>query len=186
MDHFITETYFNWLKSETFNLMSEQRNFEGALRVLHDIPFTWLIHADDNRSGDALAFRQSEFLDRLELPRDTNLVALGQWATAAPSVLEVLLGCARRWSFYFDDHNTPYFFRIMFYNMGLQQFPGRAINPIQQEVIREVVDIWLNRQFQANGQGSPWPLNVWRRTDADQRNVDVWAQMNAYSAQHFQ
>jgi hypothetical protein len=186
MDHYITESYFNWLKSETFTIKSEQRAYEGVLRVLHDIPFTWIIHADDNRSGDAVTFRQFEFLDQIEIPYDTPPLPLGQWATAAPSVLEVLLGCARRWNYYFNGPCVSFYFNIMFRNMGFENFPGRALGPQAQDQIREKVDIWLTRQFQPNGYGSPWPLNNGFRPAADQRRVDIWSQMNAYSAEHFQ
>lgn len=186
MDTFISEAYFNWLKSETFVLKTEQRNYEGILRLLHDIPFTWIIHADDNRSGDAVTFRQFEFLDRLVIPKDTNMIALGQWATAAPSVLEVLLGCARRWSFYFDEFEASFFFTIMFKNMGFNQFVGRNLTSFEQDEVRELIDIWITRQFESNGIGSPWPLVVGWREHVDQRHVDIWAQMNAYSAEHFQ
>lgn len=186
MDSFITEAYFNHLKSDTFLLKGEQRMYEGVLRVLHDIPFTWIIHADDSRSGDAVTFRQYEFLDQLEISADTNMVALGQWATAAPSCLEVLLACARRWQFYFGGPSVPYYFTKMFNNMGFNQFPGRALGPAEQNQIREMVDIWLTRQFYPNGLGSPWPLNRGFNEVEDQRRIDIWSQMNAYSAEHFQ
>lgn len=186
MDHYITESYFNWLKSETFVLRAEQRNYEGVLRILHDIPFTWLIHADDNRSGDAMTFRQFEFLDNFEIPADTPRIVLGQWATAAPSVLEVLLGCARRWHYYFGGPSVAFYFGHMFRNMGFDRFPGRALMPHEQQAVREKVDIWLTRHFMPNGFGSPWPLNNGFNATQDQRRVDIWTQMNAYSAEHFQ
>lgn len=186
MDHHITETYFNWLKSETFLHRGHQRDFEGVLRLLHDIPFTWLLHPDDNRSGDAVTFRQYEFLDQYQVPRDADMVMLGQWATAAPSVLEVLLGCARRWVYYFGRQSVAYYFTHMFNNMGFNHFPGRSLTPQEQEVVRQKVDDWLMRQFMPNGFGSPWPLNQGFHPVPDQRYVDMWSQMNAYSAEHFQ
>lgn len=186
MDSYITEAYFDWLKNDTFVVASERREFEGVLRVLHDIPFTWLIHSDDNRAGDAMSIRQSDFLDFLALPRDTDQVKLGQWATSTPSVLEVLLGCARRWGYYFGGPSVPYYFNIMFRNMGFQQFPGRTLNRQQQELVRDRVDNWLTRQFMPSGLGSPWPLNQFHNEVFDQRSTDMWGQMNAYSAEHFQ
>jgi hypothetical protein len=186
IDTFITETYFNHLKTEAFLRKEDQRNYEGVLRLLHDIPFTWLIHADDNRAGDAMTFRQSEFLDQFVFPSDVDLVRLGQWATATPSVLEVLLGCARRWVYYFGGQSVAFYFGHMFRGLDLQNFNGRTLNLGQQEAVRNRIDIWLNRQFEPDGTGSPWPLlGNWRRYE-DQRKVDMWAQMNAYSAEHFQ
>ena len=101
MDSVLTETYFAWLRSEAFSIPSERREYQGVLRELHDIPFYWTLVSDDNRVGDALEYRQYEFLRFYESANDIDQVILGQWATAAPSVLEVLLGMARRWTFYF-------------------------------------------------------------------------------------
>lgn len=186
IDTFIAEEYFNWLKSETFLLKGEQREYEGVLRLLHDIPFVWIIHSDDNRAGDAITFRQYEFLDMLVIPNDVNQVALGQWATAAPSVLEVLLACARRWVYYYGDQSVPFYFGHMFRGLDLNLYVGRQLNTHQQQDIRQIIDIWLNRQFQPNGVGSPWPLQGnWTRYE-DQTRIDMWGQMNAYSVEHFQ
>lgn len=186
MDHAITEAYFNWLKSETFVTLHEQRQYEGVLRVLHDIPFTWVLVSDDNRSGDAVDFRQSEYINFMTVSRDVDMIKLGQWATSAPSVLEVLLGCARRWVYYFGGPSVPYYFNQMFANMGFRTLSGRVITPAEQDAVREKVDVWLTRQFAPSGLGSPWPLNQFAHPVADQRRVDMWGQMNAYSAEHFQ
>lgn len=186
IDAYISENYFDWLKSETFLTKKDQRDYEGALRLLHDIPFVWYLHSDDNRSGDAVAFRQYEYLDQLQVPPDVNQVALGQWAMSSPSVLEVLLGCARRWHYTYGDWSVPFYFGHMFRGLQLNMFPGRTLEPGTQEAIRDIVDTWLNRQFSPNGLGSPWPLSGdWIHYD-DQRTVDMWGQMNAYSREHFQ
>lgn len=181
IDTWLTEEYFRFLKSETFLLPAHQKEYDGVLRVLHDIPFYWLIHSDDNRVGDALAYRQSEFLDGIDT-RQMDQVALGQWAMSSPSVLEVMLGMAHRWCFYFGGPSVAYYFTKMFQNMGFASVDP-ILSPRTQEVIRAMVDRWLSRQFHENGVGSPFPLNA---PHVDQRRVDMWAQMNAYSAEHFQ
>ena len=181
IDSWLVEEYFRFLKQETFLLPTHQKEYEPVLRVLHDIPFYWLIHSDDNRVGDALAYRQSEFLDNIDT-RQMDRVVLGQWAMSSPSVLETMLGMAHRWCFYFGGPSVAYYFTEMFTNLGLApltngHFPG------YQDQVRHVVDVWLSRNFNENGVGSPFPLNA---PHVDQRNVDMWAQMNAYSAEHFQ
>lgn len=181
IDSWLTEEYFRFLKQETFLLPAHQKDYEPVLRCLHDIPFYWLIHSDDNRVGDALAYRQSEFLDNVDT-RQMDKVALGQWAMSSPSVLEVMLGMAHRWCFYFGGPSVAYYFTKMFENMGFAAFTS-SIFPGYQEQVRHMVDIWLSRNFAENGSGSPFPLNA---PHVDQRHVDMWAQMNAYSAEHFQ
>lgn len=185
-DPWLMETYFEWLKSEAFSLASERREYEGVLRELHDIPFYWTIWSDENRAGDAMSFRQHEFLNFQHGLDGVDQVWLGNWATATPSVLEVLLAIARRWTFYFQGDVQPYFGHL-FHNMGFDRFPGRAISSATRERIRLKVDCWLSRQFKPNGHGSPFPVDNMRAFDIlDMRKIDIWGQMNAYSAEHFQ
>lgn len=183
-DPWLTETYFEWLRSDCFTSPTERREYEGVLRVLHDIPFYWSIWSDENRAGDAMSFRQSDFLGFQQDLHRVDQHWLNDWANATPSVLEVLLGMARRYSFYYEGPISMYFGH-MFHNMGFQRFPGRMLSSETQEQVRAIADDWMARQFQPNGEGSPFPihhaLNV-----IDMRQIDIWGQMNAYSAEHFQ
>lgn len=185
-DPWLTETYFGWLTSEAFSLVTERREYEAVLRELHDIPFYWTIWSDENRAGDAMTFRQYEFLSFQQGLDGVDQVWLGNWATASPSVLEVLLGIARRWTFYFDGH-VQFYFGHLFRNMGFDRYPGRVLSSQSREQIRMKVDDWLSRQFQPDGRGSPFPVDNMRALDIlDMRKVEIWGQMNAYSAEHFQ
>lgn len=181
-DAWLNETYFDWLRSDAFSVQKERVEFEGVLRLLHDIPFYWRIWSDENRAGDALSFRQNDFLGfQTDLGR-LDQVWLANWAQATPSVLEVLLGMARRWHFYFEQE-IPFYFGVMFLNMQFHRFPGKRLPSRSQEHIRVLCDDWLSRQFLANGQGSPFPL---MSPDRNMTQVDIWGQMNAYSLEHFQ
>jgi hypothetical protein len=185
-DPWLTETYFGWLCSEAFSLATERREYEGLLRELHDIPFYWTIWSDENRAGDALAFRQFEFLNYQNGLDGVDQMWLANWATASPSVLEVLLAIARRWTYYFEGDIQPYFGHL-FRNMGFDRYPGRVLSSGSKERLRLKVDDWLSRQFKPNGQGSPFPVDNMRVLDIiDMRKIDIWGQMNAYSAEHFQ
>lgn len=185
-DVWLEETYFDWLRSEAFTSRANRREYEGVLRLMHDIPFYWTMWSDDNRGGDALAFRQSDFLGFQQDLESLDQVWLGQWATAAPSVLEVLLGMARRYTYYFQGQ-IQYYFGHMFRNLELDRYPGRVLTGASQEAVRQRLDTWLSRQFQPNGVGSPFPVNDLLAFDVvDMRKVDIWTQMNMYSAEHFQ
>lgn len=184
MDSLLVETYFDWLKSEAFSNRNEARTYEGVLRELHDIPFYWTIVSDDNRAGDAMSFRQYEFLNFQDGLDDMDQFALAAWATAAPSVLEVLLGIARRWCYYFGGE-PPFYFNHLFRNMGFDMCPGRVLSSETRQEIRERVDIWMSRQFSPDGNGSPFPVEGLFQ-GPDMRKLDIWHQMNAYSALHFQ
>lgn len=180
----LTETYFDWLARDCFRSNIQRMEYEGVLRVLHDIPFYWTVWSDENRAGDALSYRQSDFLGFQNDLDKMDQHWLHNWAIASPSVLEVLLGIARRWVFYFEGETSVYFMHL-FQNLSLNQFPGRTLFSQRQEEVRAICDNWMSRQFQPNGQGSPFPLQ--QALDVhDMRALDIWSQMNAYSVEHFQ
>lgn len=185
-DTWLVESYFDHLRSECFTDPGERRMYDGVLRLLHDIPFYWTIWLDENRAGDALSYRQNDFLGY-----QTDLDSLDQhwlhdWAHSSPSVLEVLLGMARRWHMYFEGE-IAYYFGHMFLNLGLDRFPGRSLASSSVERVRAICDEWMSRQFKPNGQGSPFPVDqVLDPEMVDMTKVDIWGQMNAYSAEHFQ
>jgi hypothetical protein len=183
-DAWLEEEYFGWLRSECFSEESERRQYEGVLRVLHDVPFYWTLWSDDNRAGDALAFRQSDFLSfQTDLDR-LDQRWLDAWAQASPSVLEVLLGIARRWHYYFEG-SIAFYFGHLFLNLELDRFPGKILQHKAEDVVRATLDDWMSRQFHPSGGGSPFPLRH-ADPDVDMRKVDIWGQMNAYSLEHFQ
>lgn len=189
-DVWLAETYFDWLRQDCFSETSERREYEGILRVLHDIPFYWTIWLDENRAGDALSFRQNDFLGYQSDLDHLDQHWLNEWAQQTPSVLEVMLGMARRWHFYFEG-SVPFYFAKMFLEMGFHRYPGRVLVAASANEVRHQCDIWLSRQFNPNGDGSPFPI---RRTTLVNENgevtdctkIDMWSQMNAYSLEHFQ
>ena len=183
-DTWLVETYFEWLKSDAFSERSERREYEGVLRVLHDIPFYWTMWLDSNRAGDALSYRQMDFLSTQKDLDRLDQAWLHDWSLGAPSVLEVMLGMARRWNYYFEG-SVPFYFAHMFLAMGFDRFPGRVLRPESQEAVRIKCDEWLSRQFNPNGDGSPFPIKHALEV-VDFRTVDMYGQMNAYSAEHFQ
>lgn len=183
-DHWLPEVYYDWLRSDAFSEVSERREYDGILRVLHDTPFFWTIWSDSNRAGDALSYRQNDFLSTQKDLDHLDQQWLHDWAVATPSVLEVLLGMARRWSLYFEG-SVPFYFAHMFLNMKFDRFPGRALRPETQQAVKIMCDEWMSRQFEPNGDRSPFPIRHALEI-VDFREVDIWGQMNAYSAEHFQ
>lgn len=183
-DAWLEEVYFDWLRHDAFSEVSERREYEGILRVLNDIPFYWTIWLDENRAGDALSYRQQDFLSTQKDLDSLDQHWLEAWAASAPSVLEVMLGMARRWSLYFEG-SVPFYFAHMFLAMKFQRYPGRVLRKETAAEIVDLCDVWMSRRFEPNGDGSPFPVN--HAFDiVDFRTVDIWTQMNAYSAEHFQ
>jgi hypothetical protein len=158
--------------------------YQGVLRVLFEIPFYSTFPLDDNRTGDAQVYREYA---RYEVDTGKHAIPkewLDAWEQSTPSVLEVLIGIAERWSQSFEQP-IPYYFNHLFRNMGFHQYRGGSLRPSEEEAVRWTVDNWLNRQIERNGDGSPFPIK-WTRDSVDMRTLDIWRQMNAYSHQHFQ
>lgn len=154
--------------------------------MLHDIPFYWTLWSDENRVGDALAFRQYEFISQQPDIDQIDQRWLEEWGSATPSVLEVLMGIAHRWTLYFEG-TVPYYFGHLWRNMEFDRHPGRHLTGDSLEAIRLKCDNWMSRQFEKSGVGSPFPVDDRALYDIiDMRQVDIWGQMNAYSAEHFQ
>lgn len=180
----IEEIFFDSLKSEAFSIETERREYEGVLRLLHDIPFYWNYWLDENRAMDAITHRVNGFLaSQTDLDR-VDSEWLNAWSHSSPSVLEVLLGCARRWSDFFEG-SVPFYFGHMFTNLTLDAYPGRILSPGRAHAVRVILDNWMSHQFRADGVGSPFPLRVPGHAE-DMTQLDIWSQMNAYSAENFQ
>lgn len=189
-DPWLTEMYFDFLSSEAFSARVNRREYSGCLRLLNDIPFFWTLWPDEDRAGDALSFRQHDFLG-YQIDLDSlDQVWLKVWAEAAPSVLEVLLGISRRWSVFFGG-DIHYYFGHMFRNMEYDRHPGVILPQSSANGLREKTQVWLTRQFASDGKGSPFPINAdvifnELHQRIDMREIPIWNQMNVYSYEHFQ
>lgn len=176
--------YFKWVIDQAFATPQRQVMYEATLELLFDIPFTYYMVSDGNRAGDASVFRHYE---RAQLDKRRHKISsewLDRWENAAPSILEVMVGICERWYQYYEIQ-PQYFFNQLFCNLGLQNYSGGILSPKRQLEVRHIVDRWMNRNFDANGHGSPFPLNP-QRFNPDMRFTDVWGQMNAYALEHFQ
>lgn len=175
--------YLAWIEMELLS-PSDRDNYHGLLSHLHDIPFYWTLWSDENRAGDAHDIRSNEFLSFVHYRIKDRIgeIWLGQWATATPSVLEVLLAISRRWSFYFEKP-ASFFFAVMLNNLNYQQFIGKVLTEPLKDIVRRDMDNWMNHRFPPNGAGTPFPINA---VLANQSALDIWGQMNSYSLEHFQ
>lgn len=176
--------YFHWLKQQAFATRQRQDLYSGVMETLYDIPFYWDMDLDGDRAADATAYRKYERYVLDQEPHSLSKDWLDRWEQATPSVLEVLVAIAERWSQYYDKP-IPFFFNHLFRNMGLQQFRGLKLRHTEEEAIRWAMDNWMNRQIERNGEGSPFPIR-WRHDSVDMRELDIWSQMSAYSRDHFQ
>jgi hypothetical protein len=163
--------YFGWLYSLTglAPTRSAAGSFTKLLRTLHETPFVVLVHNDENREADGKVLRQeyaelngaSDDIFRLDEPG---------------SVLEVLLGLARRLDFQAGGGPQFWFWQLLL-NLEIDRYSNDIWSrAVEQEVVG-TLHVFVHRHYNDDGVGGLFPL---RRARQDQRRVELWYQMSAY------
>lgn len=155
----LNEHYFLWLLQQVEWYEIDAYDYKDLLFKLHNITFTWLIGFDSNRAakGISLRYEWNRSFDGNNEPC---------------SVLEMLIALARDWEheltydFKKGDRSAMWFW-VMIENLGL----------LDGGEIEEKVSVWLNREFDKSGNGSPFPL---KRPHRDQRKIQIWFQVNDF------
>ena len=168
--------YFNWL-CDLIHLPEEY--YSILIYELHCIEFHWILDYDSNRSYDGFVLRYGFAGNGGAEVEDPT----GKSCT----VLEALIGLAQRMDYILDDDDkgdrTRLWFWEMIDNLVLSKYGddsfvepyGRDLDRLNE--IHDICERWMNREFDYDGYGSPFPLNNPRE---DQRNLDMMRQMNAY------
>jgi len=166
--------YFDWLCS-LINLRSG--SYDILIHELYSIEFTWVIDLDANRAEDGIILR-GDFHQR----------GFDEYIEDRPcSVLEALIAMARNMDYILDDDDrgdrTRIWFWEMIQNLKLDGFTDASFEePFGEDMarldnIREICNVWMNREFTYAGWGSPFPLFSAHR---DQRKLHIIDQMNDY------
>lgn len=76
------------------------------------------------------------------------------------------------------------YFWQMVKNLGLYQYDDASYGSILDagEKVRMILNIFLNREYRYSGEGGLFPL---ADPDRDQRDVEIWYQMNAYLQENY-
>lgn len=164
------DDYFDWLVRKVTNVKPSKDDL-GLLAELYFTPFKFVIPNDSHRRDDGLGLR-----DLYEYETSSRM----DWDRPC-SVLEVLVSIA---SYVAEDvigthHNaqrTVEWFWMMLDNLGLKDV-GDVKDPLIKNYIHGVIDAWLNRDFEFDGTGSPFPI---KRPVEDQRKNEIWKQICTY------
>ena len=105
---------------------------------------------------------------------------MGAWPV---SVLEILVALADRFAedVMGDDPDRDIFKKLfwqMLTNLGIMRFKGTRLDKGR---ICTIIEIWISRDFEPDGGGSPFPL---KNPPADQRRVEIWNQICHYIDEH--
>lgn len=170
MDEPLDELYFRWLCSQVTNvkLKNPARTYWSLLRQLHSKEFVWIIPNDDNRLEDGRDLRD-EFIYEQEL-KDVD----PEWNNLGCSMLELMIGLARRLNFE-DDAPVDEWFWQMMDNLELRGFTDKS--KYTEQDVDEILDDVIWRTYSRNGRGGLFPL---KHAHEDQREVELWYQLSAY------
>jgi hypothetical protein len=165
-DDTLDDLYFDWLRAKA--LPPRGFNYEELLLLLYRTEFTVRISNDQNRAADGIELRY-DFLREGNYPREAH------WLEQPCSVLEFLIGFAKRAAFLTDMPVRDWFWKMLG-NLGLDEF-RQISDPSEEEFIRNRLDIFMERQYDRNGNGGLFPL---RNSRDDQRKVEIWYQFSEY------
>ena len=169
MSEHLDEAYLTYL----YDLVEPSvkgRTFWSLLKKMYTTEFIWFIPNDDNRIEDGLELRY-EFIQQMLVEADP------EWLTLGCSVLEMMIGLSRRLSFETEKDPREWFWALV-KNLDLHYFTDSYCrNKAHEERIPEVLDSVIWRTYDPDGRGGLFPL---QSPDCDQREVEIWYQMNSY------
>lgn len=174
------QEYFNWL-CDLIHVETGAGTYWLLARDLYGIEFVWSVNNDDNRAADGIALRERYLSENPYVPSEAV-------ENGACTVLEMLIALAGRIDFdlsdpYKDQDGTAVYFWEMIENLGL--------TPYEDDMYLEyngtfncpaIIDQFMNREYEWNGRGGLFPLD---NPSTDQREIEIWYQMNAYLAENY-
>ncbi|UNI72533.1 MAG: hypothetical protein [Chaetfec virus UA24_144] len=151
------------------------------MNALYKMPFRWVLALDENRAMDGLGIRAH--YENMHMFQETDLVHEAMETLGECSVLEMLVALSERISDQIGCRPHIWFWEML-ENLNLTQFSDHDFNRRGGvDKIREMVDIFMDRKFAADGTGSPFPLEDPKK---DQRDVEIWYQMQAYLMERYE
>lgn len=162
---FTSRDYFSWLCNRIS--IPEGREYTTILNIMFGTEFVWVVGNDENRIADGRNLRLEYHPDRREPNADIN--------SEPVKFLEVLIALSERVAFLVDQPAPNWAWNLI-RNIKLSGFD----DPLDGREVRKVMDILENviwRRYAADGGGGFFPLT---RPKNDQRQAEIWDQMNAY------
>lgn len=177
MSDSITKDYILWL-SEIIDLDSknEAGGYYYLIKTLYKKEFYWTNDMDENRSDEGKELRVifSDECGLENVPDEIN---------GACSVLEMMIGLAKRWNQEVspsdDEDCTDVYFWIMIKNLGLEGCTDDKFDP---EMVREKLDILLDRDYSDDGKGGLFPL---KKSKESQKSIELWYQLQNYLMENY-
>lgn len=166
----LDETYFVWLYSQVGSVKNRNRakTYWELLRLLYQKEFMWSNPMDANRAQDGKDLRY-HFRDETGTDLNDN-----GWLDYGCSMLELLVALSAKLAFEGEGEVQDWFWDLID-NLGLTGCTDA--NPPDPNIIEEILDKVIRREYAPNGAGGLFPL---AHSHEDQRDVEIWYQAQAY------
>lgn len=160
------------------NLQEKEINgLELVLEVLHNTEFTYVLNRDGNRFDDGMELRND-----YEIPCSCRKY-IDEFMNRPCSVLEMLMALAIRVDNEIigdpAEEHPERFFMEMIENLGLLRYRNYKF---KMNEVTKIIQLWMHRRFHKDGVGSPFPVKYSR---IDQRDFEIWDQMNTYISENY-
>jgi hypothetical protein len=157
-----------WLESQVqIRPRNRRATYRQLLEKLYCTEFVWFVPNDDNRAEDGLDLRV-EFINETGFKPTKEFHALGC------SMLELIIGLARRLSFEAEGETDRWFWHLI-ENIGLLNCSDDS--GFFDQSVENVLERVIFRTYMPDGRGGFFPL---KEADEDQRQVELWYQLTAY------
>jgi len=182
----LVDSYYTWLLELIDGGAYNTNDYSLLIEKLFNTEFVDPSGLDENRIYDGLELR-SEFTESI----GEHLYYLIDNLDEKCSVLEMLIGLARRWDRdvmydpYIGDRSCDWFW-IMMSNLGLDFFTDECFD---EEEIDKILDIFMYRKYGEDGVGSLFPnmknrghflAKKWSKSGQKVVKNDIWSQINEY------
>lgn len=178
MSDSVIKDYILWLGEKVkLDEKEECGGYNFLIKALYRKEFYWTNDMDENRSDEGKALRDI-------FAEDCGLDDVPDEINGACTVLEMMIGLAKRWNGEVslteeEDRSDEYFWQ-MIHNLGLEGCTDDKFDP---EIVREKLDILLDRDYPDNGEGSLFPLE---RSKESQKNIEIWYQLQNYLMENYE
>ena len=178
MSDSVIKDYILWLGDKVkLEEKDECGGYYLLIKALYRKEFYWTNDMDENRSDEGKSLRDifAEECGLDDIPDEIN---------GPCSVLEMMIGLAKRWneevSLTEEEDDSALYFWQMIGNLGLEGCTDDKFDP---EMVREKLDILLDRDYPENGEGCLFPLE---RSKESQKDIEIWYQLQNYLIENYE
>lgn len=172
-DGTLDDLYIEWLYRNFVGPVANRNpnsSYWKLAKQIYTMPFTWSVRNDKNRAEDGKELRQ-EFITDCDI-EDIEI----NWLQIDCSVLEMLIGLARRASFETGEVAGDWLWKF-FVNLDLHIYNDRVYDSIAMGEVDAIIQRLLDRTYETNGALGLFPLKNARN---NQTQVELWYQLQAY------